>query len=56
MDLFKKKIKAMNIKSAINSQLSEQLNLGTKLRKQPEQEQNHTYGDHLEDISWEREG
>ena len=40
----------MNIRRATNSQLSttESENEQTKLRKQPEQEQNHRYGDHLE--------
>ena len=44
--LIKKKIKTVNIKRATNSQL--QLNLKNKLSKQPEQEQNHRYGDHWE--------
>ena len=40
----------MNIEKATNSQASttESENKQTKLRKQPEQEQNHRYGDHLE--------
>ena len=36
----------MNIKRATNSQLS--TTKSKKLSKQPEQEQNHRYGDHLE--------
>ena len=50
-DLFKKKkIKTMNIKRATNSQLSktESKKQKTKLRKQPELELNHRYGDHLD--------
>ena len=39
----------MNIKKAINSQLSTtEFKNKTKLSKQPEQEQNHRYGDHME--------
>ena len=37
----------MNIKMATNSTY-QQLNLKNKLSKQPEQEQNHRYGDHME--------
>ena len=52
MDSFKKKkIKTMNIKMTKNSQLSttESKNKQTnKLSKQPDQEQNNRYGDHLE--------
>ena len=40
-----KKIKTMNIKMAINSQLS--TIESKKLSKQAEQKQNHRYGDHL---------
>ena len=36
----------MNIKRATNSQLS--TSKSKKLSKQPEQEQNHRYGDHLD--------
>ena len=38
----------MNIKMATNSQLSTTECKKSKLSKQPEQEQNHRYGDHLE--------
>ena len=43
----------MNIKRATNSQLStteiqKEKEKGKKLSKQPEKEQNHRYGDHLE--------
>ena len=37
----------MNIKKATNSHY-QQLNVTNKLSKQPEQEKNHRYGDHLE--------
>ena len=39
----------MNIKMATNSQLSTTESKNNKLSKQAEQEQNHRYGDHLED-------
>ena len=39
----------MNIKMAKNSQLSTTESKKNKLSKQPEQEQNHRYGNHLED-------
>ena len=38
----------MNIRLAINSQLSITESKKNKLSKQPEQEQNHRHGDHLE--------
>ena len=38
----------MNIKRAINSQLSTTESKKNKLSKQPEQEQNQRHGDHLE--------
>ena len=46
----KKKIETMNIKMITNSQLSttESKKQTNKLSKQPEQEKNHRYGDHLE--------
>ena len=50
-DLFFKKneIKTMNIKMAINSQLSKTESKKQKQTKQTtRQEQNHRYGDHLE--------
>ena len=40
-------MKTMNIKKATNSQLSKS-EPKNKLSKQPEQEQNHRYGGHLE--------
>ena len=43
----KKKIKTMNIKMAINSQLSI-IEYNNKPSKQARQKQNHRYGDHLE--------
>ena len=44
----KKKIRMMNIKMETNSQLSTAEYKKNKLSKQPEQEQNHRYEDHLE--------
>ena len=44
--LLKKKIKTMNIKMAMNSQLS--TTEPKKLSKQANQKQNRRYGDHLE--------
>ena len=41
---------------ATNSQLSTTECKKSKLSKQPEQEQNHRYGDHLEGYRWEGEG
>ena len=38
----------MNIKRATNSQQSTTESKKNKLSKQPEQEQNHRYGDHME--------
>ena len=38
----------MNIKKATNSQLSTTKPKKNKQNRQPEQEQNHRYGDHLE--------
>ena len=38
----------MNSKRATNSQLSATESKKNKLSNQPEQEQNHRYGDHLE--------
>ena len=51
-----KKIKTMNIKMAINSQLST-TESKNKLSKQSEQKQkqNHGYRDHLEGFNWERD-
>ena len=46
----KKEIKTMNIKMTTNSKLSttQSKKRGKNLSKQPKQEQNHGYGDHLE--------
>ena len=44
----------MDIKMAINSQLST-IESKNKLSKQPEQKQNHRYGDHLEGYQLEGE-
>ena len=54
LKIFKKNIKTMNIKKATNSQLSttesnKYTHTHTHTCKQPEQEQNHRYGDHSED-------
>ena len=51
----------MNIKKATNSQLSTtesktNKQKTVKLSKQPEQEQNHRYGDHLEGYQWDEGG
>ena len=53
-DLSKKKkmIKTMNSKMTTNSQLSTTEPKKQKLSKQPEQEQNHRNGDHMEDYQW----
>ena len=50
----KKKIKNMNSKMTINSQLSttEPNKNKNKLSKQLEQEQNHRNGDHIESYQW----
>ena len=44
-------IKPMNIKMAINSQLST-IESKNKLSKQAEQEQSHRFGDHLMGYQW----
>ena len=38
----------MNVEMTTNSQLSTTTSHNNKLSKQPEQEQNHRYGDHVE--------
>ena len=43
----------MNVEMTTNSQLSTTTSHNNKLSKQPEQEQNHRYGDHLKVISWD---
>ena len=52
----KKMIKNINSKMTTNSQLSTTESIKNKLSKQAEQEQNHRYGDHLEDYHLRGEG